>query len=433
MTTEEHAEARALGTYLPRLTELRRRIHRRPELGWTEFETTWLVAEELRALGWTVRAGKDVIEPSAVRGRSEEAAEAAMERVAQAGVPEAFLRALGGFTGAVGELDTGRSGPLTVLRFDMDCVAVTESADPAHVPAAEGFASTIPGSMHACGHDAHTAVGLTLARWIADHAEELSGRFRLLFQPAEEGTRGGAAMAAAGLVDDADYFFGSHVGMVCRTGKAAVLRGGFLATSKIDLHFEGKPSHVGAEPEKGRSALLAAAAASLMIQGISRHGAGDTRVSIGRLVAGEGRNVTPAHAKLELETRGGTHEVNQFLVENVRNMAEGAANAYGVKATMEIVGEATTLLTTEKGVALLQKAAESVYGDDQTVLDKVTGSEDCTTLMRRAVEKGADGAFLVYGCALPKHHQSDFDLSEKEDLLPGLAVLTALVRETNPR
>ena len=114
-------------------------------------------------------------------------------------------------------------------------------------------------------------------------------------------------------------------------------------------------------------------------------------------------------------------------------MAEGAANAYGVKATMEIVGEATTLLTTEKGVALLQKAAESVYGDDQTVLDKVTGSEDCTTLMRRAVEKGADGAFLVYGCALPKHHQSDFDLSEKEDLLPGLAVLTALVRETNPR
>lgn len=422
----------ALEPYLETMRNLRRTIHRRPETGWTEFETTRTVVNELEALGWRVRKGREVIEPSAVRGRNELEVKAAQERALAHGVPAGFLAELGGFTGAAADWDTGREGPLTVFRFDIDCVSVEESHAAPHVPAIEGFDSTIPGAMHACGHDAHTAVGLTLARWIRDNSARLKGRFRLLFQPAEEGTRGGAAMAAAGLVDDADYFFGSHVGMVCRSGSAVVLSGGFLATTKIDLSFTGVASHAGAEPEKGRSALLAAAATALMIQGISRHGAGDTRISIGTLHAGEGRNVTPVHAALQLETRGETHEVNAFLVESVRRTVEGAAAAYGVEARMDIAGEATTLLTTPAGVNLLAEAAREVFGTESVeVRSSMTGSEDCTTLMRRAVEKGADGAFLIYGCTKPFHHKSTFDVDETTDLLPGLAVLANVVCKTN--
>ncbi|WP_443744012.1 amidohydrolase [Sutterella sp.] len=419
--------------YVPEMTALRRAIHRRPELGWTEFETTWRIFGALSRLpGWRIQVGREVIEPTAVRGRNAAEVEAAQKRALAAGVPEDFMERLGGYTGVVAEFDTGRPGPTTVLRFDIDCVAVEECHAAPHTPAVEGFDSTIPGSMHSCGHDVHTSAGCALAHWVSDHAGELDGRIRILFQPAEEGTRGGAAMAAKGWVNDADYFFGSHVGIICRTGEAAVMKAGFLATTKIDVHFTGTPSHAGAEPEKGRSALTAAAATVMMIQGIPRSGEGDTRISVGSLIAGEGRNVTPAHAVLKLETRGATHEVNEYMVANVRNMVEGAARAYGVEAKIEIAGAATTLVTTPKGVALLKEAAQSAFGADHVrLIDRLGGSEDCTTLMRCAVEHGADGAFLLYGGSIPHHHKPDFDVNEAADFPQALAAFFALLRETN--
>lgn len=282
--------------YVEEMTRLRREIHRRPEEGWTEFETQWKVFRALEALGWTIRMGLDVIRPEAVMGRNAELVEKAMVRAAEHGVPESFLKATGGYTGLTADFDTGCEGPVTGFRFDMDCVLVEELHDASHLPAAEGFDSEIPGHMHACGHDAHTATGVTLAHWITDHKDELKGRFRLIFQPAEEGTRGAAPMAAAGVVDDLNWFFGAHVGCNCRIGEASVVKKGFLATTKIDIEFTGVPSHAGSDPEKGRSALMAAAAAAVMMQGIPRHGEGDTRIAVGRLVAGEGRNVTPVHA-----------------------------------------------------------------------------------------------------------------------------------------
>lgn len=205
--------------YVEEMTRLRREIHRRPEEGWTEFETQWKVFRALEALGWTIRVGLDVIRPEAVMGRNAELVEKAMVRAAEHGVPESFLKATGGYTGLTADFDTGREGPVTGFRFDMDCVLVEELHDASHLPAAEGFDSEISGHMHACGHDAHTATGVTLAHWITDHKDELKGRLRLIFQPAEEGTRGAAPMAAAGVVDDLNWFFGAHVGCNCRIGE----------------------------------------------------------------------------------------------------------------------------------------------------------------------------------------------------------------------
>lgn len=92
-----------------------------------------------------------------------------------------------------------------------------------------------------------------------DHKDELVGKVKLIFQPSEEGTRGSSPMTAAGVVDDVDWFFGGHIGTECHSHEVGVCHDVFLATVKFDVDFTGLESHAGAAPEKGRSALLAAA------------------------------------------------------------------------------------------------------------------------------------------------------------------------------
>lgn len=114
---------------------MRRTLHRRPEEGWSEFETTCRIVTALEALGLPVHCGREVIDPAHVLGRDEKLV-AAEARAREAGVPQAFLDRPGHYTGAVAELDTGRPGPVTALRFDIDCVLVEESGSPDHPPAA---------------------------------------------------------------------------------------------------------------------------------------------------------------------------------------------------------------------------------------------------------------------------------------------------------
>ena len=103
--------------------------------------------------------------------RKPEEVEAAIELARAAGVSEALLERMGGYTGCVGVLDTCRPGPVTALRFDIDCLAIEETKGENHLPNREGFASTRPGLSHACGHDGHTAVGLGVAQWLADNLQ----------------------------------------------------------------------------------------------------------------------------------------------------------------------------------------------------------------------------------------------------------------------
>lgn len=412
--------------------QTRRKIHSRPEEGWTEFETSYLVSERLKSLGWQVYIGLDALVPEEVLGRNPELVEKAIQRAAKQGVPAAFLESTQGYTGVVGTFDTGRQGPRTAFRFDMDCVQVQETSDANHVPVKEGFASQIPGMMHACGHDGHTAVGLALARWIVENKEDLCGSFVFIFQPAEEGTRGAGPIAAKGWVDDVNFFFAGHCGMYCQQGQLGIGAKGFFATSKLDVSFTGIPSHAGAYPERGRSALTAACSAVMMMQGISRNSEGDTRVSIGKLNAGEGRNVTPVHAAIQLETRGETEEVNNFLVKNVTNIVRGAAEAYEVKYEIKLVGHATTLTTTPKGVELLKRAAETVEGYKTVdIYNSIGGSEDVSLLFKRAVEHGAHGAFFMWGVNNKGHHRADFDLQDVNTMPPAIQLCQNLVRQTN--
>ena len=108
--------------YVEEMIATRRKIHQTPEEGWTEFQTTWLVVERLRALGLKVLLGTQVINPKAVMGRDPKLVEAAVKRALAAGVPQSFIDETGGYPGAVAVLETGRPGPVTAFRSDMDCV-----------------------------------------------------------------------------------------------------------------------------------------------------------------------------------------------------------------------------------------------------------------------------------------------------------------------
>ena len=416
--------------YADEAVALRRAIHKRPEEGWTEFETRYRVVTTLEKLGYAVKCGLAVIDPKAVLGRNEALVAKAQQRALEHGVPQAFLDRLEGYTGAVAELDTGRAGPTTAFRFDMDCVLVSETTDPEHVPNKEGFASEIPGLMHACGHDSHTASGLGFAHWLMDNKDKLTGRVRLIFQPAEEGTRGAGAMAAAGVVDDVDWMFGAHVGVTCKSGEIGIIRHGFLATAKIDIEFEGTPSHAGSDPEKGRSALVAAAACTMMLQGIPRHSGGDSRVAIGTLHAGEGRNVTPVHAKMQIEVRGETGEVSDWMVDRVVSIVKGVSEAYEVKGSWVKAGEATVMNSNQAACDVIDRAAKA-EGLTVKVYDKMGGSEDCSILQRRAQQHGAKTAFFFWGCDHHGHHRPDFEIQDTVNMPRALAVLTDIVTETN--
>ena len=284
----------------------RRDFHRYAEAGWTEFRTASLVARRLTDLGYQVSLGRDVLTDEERMGLPDETAlEAQYQRAAAQGGDPDFLPALrGAFTGVVGVLTNGK-GPTLGMRFEMDALDIPESDSTEHRPQRGGFASVNAGVMHACGHDAHTAVGLGIASVLASLQKKWHGTLKLIFQPAEEGVRGAKAMTAAGIVDDVDMLVDFHFFSGWAAGEMTSGIDGFAATRKFDAFFYGQPSHAGGSPQAGKNALLAASTAVLNLYAIPRHSGGLTRINIGRMTAGSGRNVIPAEAHLVIETRGG--------------------------------------------------------------------------------------------------------------------------------
>ena len=418
--------------YTEEMVGIRRHLHKRPEEGWTEFETTWFIVQRLRKLGLPVTIGKANICESEVLGRDPLLVSDAMKRAAAHGVPEEFLKATEGYTGAVARFDTGRPGPTTAFRSDIDCVLVRETGDPKHLPNQLGFASERPGFMHACGHDGHTAVGLGVAHWLVDNKDRLCGQFILIFQPAEEGVRGARAMAASGMVDHVDYFLGGHVGGAAKLGEIAVMDGGFLASTKFDITIEGTPAHAGNSPELGHSALMAACAASLMLQGIPRNSHGETRVSVGKLEAGEGRNVIPAHAKLQMEVRGETMAVNQFMADYVYDIFAGVDKAYRVKSTVVKAGESVTLTPCPEIYPIIEKVMNRIPGTKLLPREhSPAGSEDCALFIKRVIEHGGKAGFVLYGCNHHGHHRPNFEIQDETSLPIAFRIFTGFAEEVN--
>ncbi|OZN24312.1 peptidase M20 [Actinobacillus seminis] len=414
---------------LSQLTKWRREFHRFPEIGWSEFWTTSRIADYLEEMGFCILLGKQIIHPDFVRGRRQKVVEKGLQNAIAYGAKAKWLEKMNGYTGCVAILDSGKPGKTVALRFDIDCVNVTETADPQHLPNQLNFRSLNDGFMHACGHDAHITIGLGTALWLSQNKDKFSGKVKIVFQPAEEGVRGAAAIAASGVIDDADYFAGSHISFCADSGTVIVNPKNFLSTTKIDIRYQGKPAHAGAAPHLGRNALLAAAHAVTQLHGIARHGDGMTRINVGVLTAGEGRNVIPASAQIQLEVRGENKAINQYMVEQVMQIAQGVAISFDVSYETEIMGEAvdmnndTQLIDLVSEIALEQPEVQQIQAKYA-----FNASEDATILGRRVQERGGKAIYFILGAdRTAGHHQAEFDFDENQ-LVTGVNIYTQLVQ-----
>ncbi|KAA8672800.1 amidohydrolase [Pantoea dispersa] len=402
---------------IPQMQTWRRDLHQFAESGWLEFRTATLVAEELHRLGYQLQLGREVIDADARMGlpSAEVLAQQEARALQQGALPQWLPHFSGGFCGVVATLDTGRPGPVMGFRVDMDALDQTESATADHLPTREGFASCNPGMMHACGHDGHTTIGLALAGVLMAMKHQLSGRIKLIFQPAEEGVRGAKAMVAAGVLDDVDLFTAIHLGTGVPPGEIVCGSDSFLATTKLDVRFTGVGAHAGGKPEEGRNALLAAAQATLALHTLPQHSGGVARVNVGVLQAGSGRNVVPDVALMKVETRGASNQVNDDIYQQALRVIAGAAAMYGVEHEVTLMGGARSCTPSPAWVSFIHQQAEAL-GLFSSVIDskqQAAGSEDATYMMERVQQRGGQASYVIFGCELAAgHHNARFDFDE---------------------
>jgi amidohydrolase len=280
-----------------RAIELRREIHRHPELGFEEVRTSALVERELDALGIEHR------------------------RVAT--------------TGVVGVIRGARPGKTAALRADMDALPIAEQSG-------EACASEVPGKMHACGHDAHTAMLLGAARVLAAKRASLAGNVVLLFQPAEEGPGGAEPMLAAGVLDDprVDAIAMLHVDPRLRTGAVGITPGPVnAAADELHVTVRGKGGH-GGYPHLAVDAIPAAAAIVLALQTIASRETDPLAsivVTIGTIDGGYRNNVIADVVKLTGTIRTYDPVVRDGVEARVRRIVDGVAAGYGASADVEIL------------------------------------------------------------------------------------------------
>lgn len=400
------------------IIDFRRDFHKYAESGWTEFRTASIIYKELSKLGFEVFCGNEVIDESSMMGvPAMKILTECEQRAISEGADSNLVRKMsGGKTGVMGVMKFSNPGRIVALRFDMDANDVSETTDSKHRPCSLQFNSIHENVMHACGHDGHVAIGLGIAKIIAQNKDEFCGTVKLIFQPAEEGVRGAKAMVAKGIVDDVDYFFGFHLGVsTTRNGLIAAMTDGFLATTKLDASFKGLSAHAGAAPQRGKNALLAAAQASISLHTISRHGRGASRINVGTIDAGTGRNILPDVATIKLETRGATTDINNFMVTEAKRMIKAAADLYDVEVEIKDMGEASScVLDLPFGEEVHEILSKS--GKYREIMKNVTlgGSEDCAYFMERVQSYGGQAIYMMLGSELKAgHHSSKFDFDEK--------------------
>jgi aminobenzoyl-glutamate utilization protein A len=411
------------------LVSVRRDLHRRPEPAWLEFYTTARIVEEIREIGVDeLHVGREALDPGARLAVPDEDTIAEWyERAREAGASGDVLAELeGGHTGAIAVLEGGE-GPTVALRVDIDGLPRTESEDPEHVPAREGFRSVHEGAMHACGHDAHAAIGLGVLRTLAE--SDFGGTFKLIVQPAEEQIGGGKAVAESGHLDDVDHLLAVHVGLDHPTGEVVAGVDDFLAVSHFEARFTGESAHAGGHPNRGRNAVQAMATAIQNLYAIPRHDEGATRVNAGKVGGGTATNIIPEDAFIEGEVRGETTELMEYTRERAHRVLENAAAMHDCTVEVERGGEAPSARSDEELVEVVTGVARDVDGVDSVLRrDDLGGSEDASYLMRRVQERDGTAGYVCVGTDHPGgHHTATFDVDEAS--LPiGVDVLSGAVR-----
>ena len=429
MNDDIHKQVEELASFI---YLIRRDLHKYPEAAWTEFRTASIVAKRLKELGYALTMGKDAVSKKDMMGvPSPEALKKHQERAMEQGAdPDLVGLMEGGLTGMWADLQCGGGpGPRFALRFDLDSNDAVECELPEHRPFKEGFASANRGAMHACGHDGHVAVGLAVAKILAGMKDRLKGSIRLIFQPAEEGVRGAGPMVEAGCCKDVDLIVGAHIGFqAAKKGDIVCGARGFLATTKWDVRITGKSAHAGAAPQEGKNALLAACAATTNLHAIARHGEGATRITVGRLEGGQGRNVIPPNAFMALETRGVTSELDDYMTAEAARIIKAAVAMWDCTHEVEVMGGTRSGASSPEMIAMVRKIAETMPVFTNIMDEKDFGaSEDYSHMMTVVQQNGGLGTYIQVGTnRTAGHHNDRFDF-EEDDLLPMAEILVRMV------
>lgn len=367
---------------------LRRYFHQNPEASGQEINTSKRVVEELQMMG---------LEPKVI-GRTG--------------------------TGVICDIQGKQPGGTIALRADMDALSVQELND-------DPFKSAVEGLMHACGHDGHTASLLGAAKVLTACRDQIKGRVRLLFQPAEETGTGAKDMIEAGCLEGVDASLGIHLWSGLPSGRISVEAGPRMAAANwFKYRIKGKPGH-GALPHQGIDAGLCACAAALNLQSVVSREFPATEpivITIGHIESGTRFNVIAADALLEGTMRCFNSQAFRYdIPAAMHRIVDGTAAAYGCEVTEKYIFEATLPCNNPEPSA--KRAAATVkklLGDPAvcTVLP-VMGGEDFSYIM----EQIPDSVFAFVGTgnslkgSTEPHHSGYFKIDE--DTLENSAALYA--------
>ncbi|WP_321789007.1 M20 aminoacylase family protein [Paraburkholderia sp. J94] len=333
---------------------LRHAIHAHPELGYEEFVTSDLVAQRLAEWGYEVHRG------------------------------------LGG-TGVVGTLKVGSGARRLGLRADMDAL-------PIHEATGLDYASRIPGKMHACGHDGHTAMLLAAAKHLAQ-SRSFDGTLHLIFQPAEEGLGGAKRMLDEGLFErfPCDAVFAMHNMPGFPTGKLGFRAGPFMASSDtVVIDIDGRGGH-GAVPHKAIDPVVVCANVVLALQTIVSRNVPPLDmaiVTVGAIHAGDAPNVIPQTAQMKLSVRALRPEVRDLLQARITALVHAQASVYGATARIDYQRRYPVLVNDPAMTAFAQDVARDWLGEAGLIhdMDPLTGSEDFAFLLEHCA-----GSYLIIG------------------------------------
>ena len=408
------------------LGAIRRDFHRYPEPSWCEFLTTSRLVDHLEDLDVDELAvGRQALDLEARMAVPDEAtltewADRAREAGARADVLEATAD---GATGVVAVIERG-DGPTVGLRVDIDALYVDEADGEDHTPAARGFRSANEGVMHACGHDAHMAVGLGTIAAVQD--SDFDGTLIVFFQPAEEVAGGGKAMAETAYCGAVDYLLAVHLGLDHPTGEVVAGIVKPLAMAHLAGEITGTDAHAGKAPNRGDNAIQALGTLIQNAYAIPRHESGSTRVNVGLVEAGTSSNIVADRARFEAEVRGETTALMTSMKDRLDRTVAEAAAMHGCSASLEVVSESPRADSDGPLVGRVEALAEGLPAVESTVRWADFGaSEDATFLMNTVAEGGGLASYVVVGTDHPgAHHTATFDVDEASlgiavDLLAG--------------
>ena len=380
-------EAQSLFEYTQ---SLRRDFHMHPELGFRELRTAGIVARELQALDMEVTTG-----------------------VAK--------------TGVVGLLEGANPGPVVLVRFDMDALPVSEETG-------APYASTVPGVMHACGHDGHVSIGLTVAKILHAYRKELSGTVKFVFQPAEEGTCGeeiGGAemMIREGVLENPkpELALALHLWNEMPLGRVHVASGPVMAgAEQFKITVTGRGGHA-AIPHGAIDPVLAASQIVTALQSITSRNVAPLQaavVSVTMIHGGEAFNVIPPKVEMEGTIRTFEPAVRETVLRHFNEITCDVAAAMGCTADVTIKRLTPAMINADEIAQRVQQAARNVLPEaDLDTSDHLTmGAEDMAFMLEKV-----PGCYFFVGSADSEkgldygHHHPKFDFNEAA--LPRAAAL----------